>query len=100
MPGMSIKLALNVPNSPGLIPVDEGLVASPVTTDVDVPMTRDDIDAATDDCDDDDADDDDHFFVDVVVDEDVVELPVRRVRDLLMLPQSAGRLASVWNTCK
>ena len=92
MPGMSIRLALNVPNSPGLIAVD-GLGTSPLTTDVDVPMTRDDVDAVTDDCDD---DDDDQRFVDVV---DVVEeLPVRRVKDLLMLPQSAGRLARVWNT--
>ena len=92
MPGISIRLALNVPNSPGLIPV-VGLGTSPLTTDVDVPMTSDDVDAVTDD-----EDDEDHRFVDVVVDVVVEELPVRRVNDLLMLPQSAGRLARVWNT--
>ena len=54
-------------------------------------MTRDDVDVEID-ADDDDADPEAvDFFVEVPA-------ALRRVKLLLMLPQSTGRLASVWNT--
>jgi hypothetical protein len=59
--------------------------ASEPTTDVDVPMTSDDIDTEAAD----------EAEVGRLL---ALPAPVRRVRLLLMLPQSMGRLASVWNT--
>ncbi len=59
-------------------------VSPPPTTEVDVPMTSEDVEVemlATDD-------EDDHCFL-------VEVTPVLFVRLLLMLPQSTGRLASV-----
>ena len=74
-----------MPNSPGLTEAGLEAVSPPPTTEVDVPMTSEDVEVemlAADD------DDEDHcFFVDVT--------PVLLVRLLLMLPQSTGRFARV-----
>ncbi len=67
--------------------------ASP-TTEVDVPMTNDDVDVEMVD-DDVDAEDENCFLVELPV---PVAVPDLRVKDLLMLPQSAGMLARVWKT--
>lgn len=66
-------------------------VASAPTTEVDVPMTKDDVEVDIDADDDDDVDDVIDFFEDVPA-------VLRRVKLLLMLPQSTGRFARVWNT--
>ena len=74
-----------MPNSPGLTEAGLEDASPPPTTEVDVPMTSEDVEVeilATDD-------DEDHcFLVDDVT-------PVLLVRLLLMLPQSTGRLARV-----
>ena len=54
-------------------------------------MTNDDVEVDIDADDDDDVDDVIDFFEDVPA-------VLRRVKLLLMLPQSTGRFARVWNT--
>jgi hypothetical protein len=74
--------------------------ASP-TTEVDVPMTNDDVDVEMVDDDDVDAEDENCFLVELPVPVELpapVAVPDLRVKDLLMLPQSAGMLARVWKT--